>query len=393
MVSASDILDASILVVDDQEANVSLLERMLRGAGYTSIATTMDPREVCELQRRNRYCLILLDLKMPGMDGFQVMEGLKDIDKDDYLPVLVITAQPGHKLRALQAGAKDFITKPFDLPEVLTRVRNMLEVRLLHLESRKANHLKDEFLAMVSHELRTPLNAILGWTRMLAANQLPPERSGHAVTVIERNASALAHLIDDLLDVSRIVAGTLQLAPEPVDLADVARAALDTVRPLAVARDVHLAFPHDLPAVETVSGDASRLQQVIWNLLSNAIKFTPAGGSVSLFIAPSNNHMEVRVVDTGQGISPDFLPHVFELFRQADGATTRRHSGLGLGLAIVRQLVDLHGGTVHAASDGVGCGATFTVRLPVSVGESRAGQAAPLGERRTAASAASRMPR
>jgi signal transduction histidine kinase len=393
MVSASDILDASILVVDDQEANVSLLERMLRGAGYTSIATTMDPREVCELQRRNRYCLILLDLKMPGMDGFQVMEGLKDIDKDDYLPVLVITAQPGHKLRALQAGAKDFITKPFDLPEVLTRVRNMLEVRLLHLESRKANHLKDEFLAMVSHELRTPLNAILGWTRMLAANQLPPERSGHAVTVIERNASALAHLIDDLLDVSRIVAGTLQLAPEPVDLADVARAALDTVRPLAVARDVHLAFPHDLPAVETVSGDASRLQQVIWNLLSNAIKFTPAGGSVSLFIAPANNHMEVRVVDTGQGISPDFLPHVFELFRQADGATTRRHSGLGLGLAIVRQLVDLHGGTVHAASDGVGCGATFTVRLPVSVGESRAGQAAPLGERRTAASAASRMPR
>ena len=210
---------------------------MLRGAGYTSVASTTDPHEVCELQRKNRYCLILLDLQMPGMDGFQVMEGLKDIEKDDYLPVLVITAQPGHKLRALQAGAKDFISKPFDLAEVLTRVRNMLEVRLLHLESKKANHRKDEFLATVSHELRTPLNAILGWARMLGTKQLPPDRAGHAVAVIERNASALAHLIDDLLDVSRIVAGTLQLAPQPVDLVAVAQAALDTVRPLAVAKE------------------------------------------------------------------------------------------------------------------------------------------------------------
>jgi signal transduction histidine kinase len=369
MVSTSEILAASILVVDDQAVNVSLLERMLRGGGYTSIASTMDPHEVCELQRKHGYCLILLDLQMPGMDGFQVMEGLKDIEKDDYLPVLVITAEPGHKLRALQAGAKDFISKPFDLAEVLTRVRNMLEVRLLHLESKKANHLKDEFLATVSHELRTPLNAILGWARMLTAKQLPPDRAGHAVAVIERNAAALAHLIDDLLDVSRIVAGTLQLAPQPVDLAAVAQAALDTVRPLAVARDVHLAFSNGLVAVERVSGDAGRLQQVIWNLLANAIKFTPDGGCVDLFIAPSNGHMELRVVDTGQGISPIFLPHVFERFSQADGATSRRHTGLGLGLAIVRQLVELHGGTVHAASEGEGRGATFTVRLPISSGE------------------------
>jgi len=393
MVSAAEILDASILVVDDQEADVSLLERILRGAGYTSIASTMDPHEVCELQRKNRYCLILLDLQMPGMDGFQVMEGLKEIEKDAYLPVLVITAQPGHKLRALQAGAKDFVSKPFDLAEVLTRVRNMLEVRLLHNESKKANHLKDEFLATVSHELRTPLNAILGWARMLGAKQLPLDRAGHAVAVIERNATALAHIIDDLLDVSRIVAGTLHLAPEPVDLVAVAQAALDAVRPLAVAKNVHLAFSSDLPAIETVSGDAGRLEQVIWNLLVNAIKFTPEGGRVDVFIAPSNDHMEVRVVDTGQGISPDFLPHVFDQFRQADGATTRRHTGLGLGLAIVRQLVELHGGTVHAASDGVGRGATFTVRLPISAGEAHVDQAGALGERRTAASTASPMPR
>jgi signal transduction histidine kinase len=231
------------------------------------------------------------------------------------------------------------------------------------------------------------LNAILGWARMLGAKQLPPERASHAVAVIERNASALAHLIDDLLDVSRIVAGTLQLAPQPVDLAAVALAALDTVRPLAVARDVRLAFSPDLLAAETVSGDAGRLQQVIWNLLANAIKFTPAGECVTLFIARSDDHMEVRVVDTGQGISPAFLPHVFERFRQADGATTRRHTGLGLGLAIVRQLVDLHGGTVHAASQGEGRGATFTVRLPISSREASAGDAAALGERRAGPSA------
>ena len=260
-------------------------------------------------------------------------------------------------------------------------------------DAEQANHLKDEFLATVSHELRTPLNAILGWARMLGAKQLPPDRAGHAIATIERNALALAHIIDDLLDVSRIVAGTLHLAPQPVDLVAVAQAALDAVRPLAATKNVHLAFSPDLPAIETVSGDAGRLQQVIWNLLANAIKFTPEGGRVEVFIEPSNDHMEVRVVDTGQGISPDFLPHVFERFRQADDATTRRHTGLGLGLAIVRQLVELHGGTVHAASEGVGRGATFTVRLPISAGEARGGQAAALGERRTAASAASPMPR
>jgi len=372
-VDKPDILNASILIVDDQQINVSLLEQTLREAGYASVASTTNPREVCALHRKNRYDLILLDLQMPGMDGFQVMEGLKTNHEDGYLPVLVITAQPGHKLRALQAGAKDFISKPFDLPEVLMRVRNMLEVRLLHLESKKANHSKDEFLATVSHELRTPLNAILGWARMLASLPLPPDRVKHGIATIERNAEALAHIIDDLLDVSRIVAGTLHLAPHPVDLAAVAQAALDTVRPLAAAGNVRLAFSPDLLAVEKISGDAGRLQQVIWNLLANAIKFTPDGGCVDLLIAPSNGHMEVRVVDTGQGISPEFLPHVFERFRQADGATTRRHTGLGLGLAIVRQIVELHGGTVHAASPGEGLGATFTVRLPIPIDEVSAG--------------------
>jgi CheY-like chemotaxis protein len=227
---------------------------------------------------------------------------------------------------------------------------------------------------------------------MLGSKQLPPDRAEEAIATIERNASALAHIIEDLLDVSRGATETLQLTSQPLDLVAVVQAALEDVRPLAVTKKVHLALSPDLPAIETFSGDAGRLEQVLWNLLANAIKFTSEGGRVDVFIERSNNHVEIRVVDTGQGISPDFLPYVFKRFRQADGATTRRHTGLGLGLAIVRQFVELHGGTVYAASEGVGRGATFTVRLPMSAGKVRGGQAAALGEQGTAASAAPPMP-
>lgn len=256
-------------------------------------------------------------------------------------------------------------------------------------DAERANHLKDEFLATVSHELRTPLNAILGWARMLGAKQLPPERAANAVAIIERNAVALARIIEDLLDVSRIVAGTLQLAPQPVDLVAVVRGALDGVRPLAAGKGVDLALSADPMTIEPVSGDPGRLQQVILNVVANAIKFTPPGGRVDVFVEPSTDYMVVRVADTGQGISPDFLPHVFERFRQADGATTRRQSGLGLGLAIVRQLVEMHGGTVDAASAGVGRGATFTIRLPIAVGASPVGYDSEPEERRTAAATTS----
>ena len=258
-------------------------------------------------------------------------------------------------------------------------------------DAEQANHLKDEFLATVSHELRTPLNAVLGWARMLGEQQLSPDRTRHAIAAIERSAATLAHLIEDLLDVSRIVAGTLRLAPQPIDLVAVTAAALDVVRPLAAAKNVHLAFE---PASDNrpISGDAGRIQQVVWNLLANAVKFTPEGGRVDVFVEPSQGHMELRVVDTGQGLSPDFLPHVFERFRQADAATTRRHTGLGLGLALVRQLVELHGGTVEAASPGEGRGATFTVRLPL-LPVAHAGDMGGTAERRIAASATSPRPR
>jgi PAS domain S-box-containing protein len=253
----------------------------------------------------------------------------------------------------------------------------------------EANHLKDEFLATVSHELRTPLNAIVGWARILGDKTSPPDLAGKGIAAIERNAWALAHIIDDLLDASRIATGTLRMAAQPVDLVAVAQTALETVRPLAVARNVQLVFSPDLQAIQSVSGDAGRLEQVIWNLVANAIKFTPEGGRVEVLITRAGDHMEIRVVDTGTGIGPDFLPHVFARFRQGDDATTGRRTGLGLGLSIVRQLVELHGGTVHAASEGAGRGATFTVRLPISAVD----QATALRQPRTAPPVVALAPR
>jgi signal transduction histidine kinase/ActR/RegA family two-component response regulator len=232
-------------------------------------------------------------------------------------------------------------------------------------DAERANRLKDEFLATVSHELRTPLSAVLGWARILASQDLTKERAVRAVETIERNATSLARLIDDLLDVSGIFAGTLRLESQPVDLIALTQTSLETVKPLALAKRIALQLSADRSTSEVVNGDLARLEQVIWNLLANAIKFTSEGGRVDVTVERAESHMAVKVTDTGQGIGADFLPHVFERFRQADGATSRRHGGLGLGLAIVRQLVERHGGTVHAESPGPGGGATFTVYLPI----------------------------
>ena len=240
-----------------------------------------------------------------------------------------------------------------------------LRSQALAEQADRANHLKDEFIAMVSHELRTPLNAVLGWARMLASKQVPKARAGHAIETIERNAASLAVIIDDLLDLSRIIAGTLKLTPEPVDLIELTQAALDVVRPMASAKHVDLNLSADASLSEIVSGDPGRLQQVIGNVLTNAIKFTPEGGRVEVSVARAGSQMEVKVADTGRGITPEFLPHVFDRYRQADGHVSRHQGGLGLGLAIVRQLLELHGGTVHAMSEGEGRGATFIIRLPI----------------------------
>ncbi|WP_437602430.1 response regulator [Sorangium sp. So ce590] len=238
-------------------------------------------------------------------------------------------------------------------------------------EAEAASHLKDEFLATMSHELRTPLTAVLGWIRMLRTGKLAEDRREKALETVERNAQAQAQLIDDLLDISRIMAGKLRLEVQPMELVAVIDAALEVVRPAADAKGVRLEPLLD-PGVGPVAGDAGRLQQVIWNLLSNAVKFTSRGGVVRIRLERSEASAEIVVSDTGQGIDPAFLPYVFEQFRQAESGTTRKHGGLGLGLTIVKSLVEMHGGTVQALSDGELRGATFIVRLPLAVVPSHA---------------------
>jgi len=229
-----------------------------------------------------------------------------------------------------------------------------------------ANQLKDDFLATVSHELRTPLNAMLGWASLLRTGAVPPEKTEQALETIERNARAQAQLIEDLLDVSRILEGKLRLEVQPTELSTVVEAAIETVRPAADAKGLRIQAA--LTSGATVMGDAHRLQQVVWNLLSNAVKFTPRGGRVQIVLERVESSVELTVTDTGAGIDPAFQAHVFERFRQADGGSTRSHGGLGLGLSIVRQLIEMHGGTVSAFSEGEGRGSRFAVLLPLALG-------------------------
>lgn len=284
------------------------------------------------------------------------------------------------------------------LPEHVTAMRMAANltavaienVRLLKLErtarqaAEESNRLKDEFLATVSHELRTPLTAILGWSRLLEDGSLDNVVRGQAIETICRNAKAQAQIVDDILDVSRIITGNLYLDLQPVELAPIVKNAINVVRPTADAKGIKI-DAHFEATQATVSGDANRLQQVIWNLLSNAVKFTAGGGRVTLKLSQIGSTVEITVSDTGQGISREFMPYVFDRFRQADSTTTRQHGGLGLGLAIARHLVEIHGGTIEAESEGIGSGATFTIKLPVI--EASAKTAPPSIESREHASA------
>ena len=238
------------------------------------------------------------------------------------------------------------------------------EVRQARLQAEQANRLKDEFLATLSHELRTPLNAILGWSKVLQSHNLDESEREKALSTIERSARSQNQLIEDILDVSRIITGKLRLDVRAVDLSSVITAAIDVARPAAEAKNIRLQVLLD-PQAGPISGDPDRLQQVVWNLLSNAVKFTTKGGRIQVRLERVNSHVEIVISDTGKGIEPEFLPHVFDRFRQSDGSMTRRHGGLGLGLAIVRQIVELHGGTVSVMSDGEEKGATFTISLPL----------------------------
>jgi signal transduction histidine kinase len=329
--------------------------------------------------------VILSDFSLPGYDGILALEAAKRALP--HVPFVFVSGAIGEEraIETLRRGATDYVLKD-RLERLSPAVRRAVGIaderrrrvaaeaerdRLLVSErearrvAEEANRMKDEFLAVVSHELRTPLNAILGWSSLLVTGERDPDLLARGLVAIERNARVQARLIEDILDISRIVTGKLQIRAERTNVARVVSAAVDAIRPAADAKQIALAIEVEEPG--DVLGDADRLQQVVWNLLSNAVKFTPARGRVVLRARrdeSASKGVVIEVSDTGPGIEPTFLPHIFERFRQADSSATRKHGGLGLGLAIVRHLTELHGGVVHAASDGHGAGATFVVRLP-----------------------------
>jgi PAS domain S-box-containing protein len=299
----------------------------------------------------------------PILIGTEVVGVIEFLSKQTRLPdydLLDLIASVGGQIGQFQERQR----AEEKLAQLLVRERSA------RADSEKANRLKDEFLATLSHELRTPLNAVIGWSRMLKSNRLDEDSALHGLEVIERNAWAQKQIIEDILDVSRVVTGKLQLRLGLVDLVSLVNAALDAIRPAFEAKDIDVETEFE-DGLRTIPGDADRLQQVVWNLLSNASKFTPSGGKVEISVIENGGYVQIQVSDTGPGIEPDFLPHVFERFRQADGSTTRTHGGLGLGLAIVRHLVELHGGLIEVENRTSGSGATFRIRLPLPSGELR----------------------
>jgi signal transduction histidine kinase/CheY-like chemotaxis protein len=302
--------------------------------------------------------------------GSAFEEASRHLSLDGWLST-PLAGRDGRNMGLVQVSdriAGEFTAEDESALTQLAQAASIAIENMLYREAREANRVKDEFLATLSHELRTPLNAMLGWTGLLRTGRLDAETTANALETIERNVRTQAKMIDDLLDVSRIITGKLRLASEPLSLAPVVEAAVNAMRPVADAKQIGLDLT--LSAVEDrVSGDADRLTQVVFNLLSNAIKFTPGGGRIEIRLEQSGGDLELTVRDTGTGISPELLPHIFDRFWQADASTTRAHGGLGLGLAIVHHVVGLHGGIVRAESPGEGQGATFTVRLPVLVEE------------------------
>lgn len=382
--------DLRVLIVDDDPALLMALPETL-GLKLPSLAVDTADSAAAALARiaETDYDAIVTDIKMPGMDGLALLKEIRVLRPTT--PTLLITGHGDHDLaiQALRGGAYDFIQKPIDRDYFVAALSRAVQIRQMsrrideqqaalerhahELERvvderthdlREANRIKDEFLATLSHELRTPLNSMFGWIHLLREGALDQETAQRAIRTIERNTRSLAEIISDLLEVSRIITGKLKLDAHPIELGPVIEAALEAVRPAIDAKDINLQLSIDSPVGE-VLGDPARLQQVVWNLLSNSIKFTPAGGRVGVRLEAIGADVCITVSDNGAGISEDFLPYVFDRFRQADSTFTRKHGGLGLGLAIVRHLVELHGGTVYAESPGEGKGATFAATFPL----------------------------
>ncbi|HVL68637.1 MAG TPA: response regulator [Vicinamibacterales bacterium] len=370
-----------LLLIDDDTVDRMTVRRLLRQMRADAVVEecTSGEEALARLSAGTFDC-VLLDYNIPGADGLATLKALRE--QGHALPVIVLTGQGDEEVAValMKAGAADYLNKNSLSGERLERSlryalalhraeeerRQLLErERRAREQAQAANRAKDEFLATLSHELRTPLNAILGWSRLLASGNLDAENTRRAIEIIDRNARLQAQLIEDLLDISRIITGKLRLDLQTVTVNSIVEAALESVRPSADARGISIEAEL-ADAGDSILCDPRRMQQVIWNLLTNAIKFTPEGGRVAIALQRQESLVTITVTDTGIGIEPAFLPYVFDRFRQQDGASTRAHGGLGLGLSIVRHLVELHGGTVEARSAGPGEGSSFVVRVPLA---------------------------
>ena len=409
---------ARILIVDDLPEKRLAYGAILEGFD-AEVVMAGSGEEALKRVLEGEFAVILLDVNMPGMDGLETAGLLRQHRNARHTPIIMVTAYADdlQSARGYELGVVDYIQVPVMAPVMQAKVSVFLDLfltraavaranqdlesrvaertaellrsnerlraeveerlraenereellareRLLRGQAEELSRLKDEFLATMSHELRTPLNAIFGWITLLRTRRLDEATQARALETIERNARAQKRLIEDLLDVSRIVTGKISLELGDVAPRRVVEGAIATMQPAAQAKEVTIT-PLLGEVTGVIRGDAARLQQVVCNLLSNAIKFTHSGGRVDVELAMSGDQVQISVTDTGKGIKTEFLPHVFERFRQEDGSISRRHGGLGLGLAIVRHLVDLHSGTVDAQSEGEGCGSRFIVRLPI----------------------------
>jgi signal transduction histidine kinase len=388
--------EARLLVVDDEESLRITTAAIFEREGYI-VDTASSGDEAINLLSKADYDLVLTDLHMEGGDGLSVLNQIRRHAPLTISVVLTGFASVESAIAALQEGAYDYLIKPCDIETMKHTIRRGVEHRRLMLAEQKArtdlqqlnldlehrieqrtaelrrlnaelaeaNRAKDVFLATLSHELRTPLTPVVGWIKLLRSGTLDEKSVAQALDAIERNAWLQSKLIDDLLDTSRIATGKLHFEPKPTDLNAVVKAAVDTVRNSAAARDIDLTMSLH-PSSLVVMGEPVRLQQIAWNLVSNAIKFTDPRGKVSVTTGQNGTQAYLTVADTGIGIAPEFLPHVFDRFRQADGSTSRRHGGLGLGLAIADALAKMHDGRMEAQSGGEGQGATFTFRVELA---------------------------
>lgn len=418
-------LKANILLVDDRLENLIALEAILSRLGQ-NLVKARSGEEALRCLLNQDFAVILLDVQMPGMDGFEAASIIRQRDRSQQTPIIFVTAfstDDQWQMKGYALGAVDYLLKPINAEILLSKVavfvdlfnktqeiqRQSAELAMQKIEiiqeqfarqqAESANQMKDEFMAIISHELRTPLNAILGWSKLLVADKLDAIAARRALETINRNAQSQAQLIDDILDVARLTSGKVKIRQQPTNLLTLISDELESLRPAIDEKGIEL-ICNFTPDRCIVNGDIRRLQQILRNLLSNAIKFTPEGGQIEVRLnrvtgdelggiernqepqintqdpSPTPALAQIVVTDTGIGIDPDFLPQIFEYFRQADSSSTRSHDGLGLGLAIVHQLVELHGGKIDAASEGKDKGTTFTILLPLHTTSQQASPAA-----------------